>query len=506
MEPNYIIVQAGGKGTRMGHLTANKPKGIVPVDNLPIIFHLFRKYPDKHFIIICDYLHEVLEKYLKVFAEVDYRCVVAEGVGTCCGFKQAFSLVPEKTPFMLIWSDLILNDAFQMPSVPGDYIGISESFECRWSLKEGKFVEERSSADGVAGCFVFQNQKDFSDVPAEGEFVRYLASKPLGFKRLSMQGSCEVGTLLAYEAKKKDYVCRPFNSMTITSTRVIKKPITDQGVELAKKESNWYRRASELGFRAIPKIYGYSPLEMKRVEGGNPFKLSLSDSEKKEVVGNAVKALSSLHSFHKEPANPRSIMECYLDKTYSRIEKIKDLVPFAQEQEISINGARYANPFFLKEKVEAWVKKIATGTKEFSFIHGDSTFSNLLVKKDLSVVLIDPRGYFGDTLLYGDPFYDWSKLYYSIVGNYDQFNAKNFVLDVHPDAISLTIGSSGYESFAPILLAGFSEEEKRKIRFLHALIWLSLSTYAWEDYDSICGAFYNGTKLLSESLKEEGLL
>lgn len=33
---------------------------------------------------------------------------------------------------------------------------------------------------------------------------------------------------------------------------------------------------------------------------------------------------------------------------------------------------------------------------------------------------------------------------------------------------------------------------KTKIRALHAVIWLSLTTYAWEDYDSICGAFYNG--------------
>lgn len=41
---NYIIVQAGGKGTRLKHLTKNKPKALVPVENLPMMFHLFRKY------------------------------------------------------------------------------------------------------------------------------------------------------------------------------------------------------------------------------------------------------------------------------------------------------------------------------------------------------------------------------------------------------------------------------------------------------------------------------
>ena len=31
-----------------------------------------------------------------------------------------------------------------------------------------------------------------------------------------------------------------------------------------------------------------------------------------------------------------------------------------------------------------------------------------------------------------------------------------------------------------------------QIKLIHAIIWLSLTTYAWEDYDSICGAFYLG--------------
>ena len=50
MDVNYIIVQAGGKGTRMEYLTANKPKALVPINNLPMLFHLFKKYPEKNTI------------------------------------------------------------------------------------------------------------------------------------------------------------------------------------------------------------------------------------------------------------------------------------------------------------------------------------------------------------------------------------------------------------------------------------------------------------------------
>ena len=67
MDLNYIIVQAGGKGSRMERLTRNKPKALVPVNNLPMIFHLFKKFPDKKFIIIGDYKFDVLKRYLKEF-------------------------------------------------------------------------------------------------------------------------------------------------------------------------------------------------------------------------------------------------------------------------------------------------------------------------------------------------------------------------------------------------------------------------------------------------------
>lgn len=162
----YIIVQAGGKGTRLKHLTKNKPKALVPVENLPMLFHLFRKYPDKRFVIIADYKKEVMHEYLEVFADVKYQIVDANGMGTCAGIRQAIDLIPEKEPFMLIWSDLILPDDLELPEgysnfgeSEKDYIGISQTFPCRWSYRGGKFAEESSCDHGVAGFFLFSEKR-----------------------------------------------------------------------------------------------------------------------------------------------------------------------------------------------------------------------------------------------------------------------------------------------------------------------------------------------------------
>ena len=204
----YIIVQAGGKGTRLGYLTKNKPKALVPVDNLPMLFHLFRKYPDKRFVIIADYQKEVLREYLNCFAKVKYQVVDAKGTGTCSGIRQALELIPKGAPFMLVWSDLILPEEFELPEeyeksseglVSEDYLGISGTFSCRWKYENGKFQEEPSIAHGVAGFFLFHSKEQLAQVPVSGELVRWMQEQKLTFQELCLAGTKEFGILEEYE-------------------------------------------------------------------------------------------------------------------------------------------------------------------------------------------------------------------------------------------------------------------------------------------------------------------
>ena len=115
MDIKNVIVQAGGKGTRMESLTANKPKALVPVNNLPMIMHLFRKFPGRRFTVIGDYKYEVLDKYLKTFADADFRMVRATGrEGTCAGLRESLSMIPQGAfnalfcSYGAIWSCLMI--------------------------------------------------------------------------------------------------------------------------------------------------------------------------------------------------------------------------------------------------------------------------------------------------------------------------------------------------------------------------------------------------------------
>lgn len=511
----YIIIQAGGKGTRLGYITKNKPKALVSIDNLPMIFHLFRKYPDKRYIIIADYKKDVLRNYLSCFADVKYIVVDALGTGTCAGVKQAINLIPDNSSFMLIWSDLILPENFSLPderdgSFQSDYIGISGTFSCRWKYENGVLVEERSTEHGVAGFFLFKNKSTIQDVPENGELVRWMRDNNLHFKEISLAGTREYGVLEEYERLEQTKT-RPFNKITIEGNVLTKEAVDEQGKQLGRLECAWYMKACDKGIKGLPAVYDTSPLKMEFIKGRNIYDCNYGYDEKKRILTNLVEILKNLHESERIPTDSFSIKEAYFNKTMRRLSCIRDLVPFSTERYIRINGRKCKNIFFYKNTFEKALEELSCD--RFSFIHGDCTFSNLMIRDNGEPVIIDPRGYFGYTEIFGDERYDWAKLYYSIVGNYDRFNLKKFSLDISghstidgkvlenigDDDVRLDIESNGWEEMESCFFE-LTETEKDVIKLLHAVIWLSLTTYAWQDYDSICGAFYNGLYYLEEVL------
>ena len=348
---DYIIVQAGGKGTRLKHLTRNKPKALIPVENLPMLFHLFRKYLDKKFIIIADYHREVLREYLAVFADVKYQIIDATGTGTCSGIKQALRYIPENESFMLIWSDLILSKEFKLPKeyesrekALQDYIGISKTFPCRWSYKDNMFIEEKSCEHGVAGFFLFTDKSKLKDVPESGELVRWISQKQMQYEEINLAGTKEFGILEEYE-KLETEKCRPFNKITVDGDVLIKEPLDEQGEMLAKRECLWYEKANQYSINSLPKIYTQNPLQMELIKGKNIYECQINYREKKEILHRLVIALKELHNTERIETDYFSMKEAYFKKTMDRLSKIQDLVPFARERIITINEKKCRNVF-----------------------------------------------------------------------------------------------------------------------------------------------------------------
>lgn len=499
---NYIVVQAGGRGSRMASLTRNKPKALVPVNNLPIIFYLFRKFPDKKFVIIGDYKYDVLKNYLREFANIEYQLVCASGhSGTCAGLREAMGYIPKNERFMLIWCDLILPNDYEIMESERNVIGISKDFPCRWMYKDGQFREERSTKYGVAGHFIFRDKSYFEEIPSDGEFVKWLKEKEYTFVEQPLYHTHEYGIFDEWNKLPK-MKCRPFNRICIKDDKFIKEPIDNQGKELAIREINWYKKVQNIQFKNIPKIYNYNPLSMEKIQGENIYQYTnITVDRKKQILAQIIDCLKQIHSIGSIPSDKESYYEAYIGKTFDRLKKVRFLVPFANDEYIVINGIKCWNVFYVKDILEKEVMRYFPD--EFRMIHGDCTFSNIILRNDAEPVLIDPRGYFGKTEIFGDEAYDWVKLYYSLFSNYDQFNLKRFDLYINNDNVEISVESNGWEELENeffVLLEG--KVTKHQMMLLLALVWLSLTTYAWEDYDSICGSFYIGISYLNMILED----
>ena len=263
-------------------------------------------------------------------------------------------------------------------------------------------------------------------------------------------------------------------------------------------EIDWYKFLdNKINF--IPKIISENPFVMTRIKGSHLFNLNLNESEKKIILDSVFENMNKLHSLGVCDSNIDDINEIYINKTFKRVNDVHYVIPFFKDEYIEINGNNYLNPFsdknisFFRNQLE----KI--DVKKYNVIHGDITFSNLLVDGN-KTYFIDPRGYFGNSKIYGDKDYDWAKLYYSVNGNYDSINQKKFTVSVHNKGVTINIKSNGFEDFSSLVIES-SGISYYHMELLHSLIWLSLTGYVREDIDSILYSFYNGVMIWNRTLK-----
>ena len=500
----YLIVQAGGKGTRMGQYAQNRPKCLVPIDDVPMIINTLNVYKNKEVIIITDHLSEVLEKYLNLFYKGDnYKIVKTNEPGTAGGLKKAVSFIPDNEPFILTWADLFFEKEQTFEMVDVTYkthlmVGLSNTFKCRWRLEEyNRFVNKSSTECGIAGFFVFRDKSKFNNINVDKSLVRgFLRSEYLNenIDSFYLDGCFEVGEKEKYEEiLSKKVTHRFFNKVEIKEDKVYKSCIVPSYEDVHQNEKDWYKFVGDK-FERTPKVYSTDPLIIQRIDGKHAWEV---EQDKSTIINNYCDTFDSLHSLGTQKGDySGECMGVYFTKSWKRVDEVAPILIYVSQESIKSNGKYCQNPIRNLSVFEDTISGIV-GVDEYNVIHGDPSFSNSLVDKDNNIWLIDPRGSFGDTKIYGDKRYDWAKLYYSAVGNYDSMNSKKFKVNIKdiPD-VELEIASNGYEEYGDMILerSGMSQ---REMDLIHATLWLSLTGYVKEDIEAALFSFYMGTYLWS---------
>jgi len=501
----HIIVQAGGRGSRLRHHTWNKPKCLVSVRGKPLLYHLFDRFPTAYFHIIGDYAYDQLEKYLQVNTPtVQYTLTQTNEKGTASGIGDALKSVPKDAELIITWSDLIIGS---MPSILNSAIPTvitTNAFTCRWTQNEAGALIEQPGPNGIPGIFYASRAEYFPEPPASGEFVKWFSKNVTQFNTLLCNDLEELGDFSTIETQNdRAGFSRFFNEVKINESTVEKRAIDSDYLHLIGKEQDWYKSVSDLGFRRIPKIISTDPYVMTKINGNHAYQmLDLTEREKRAVLADYLDSLMSLHDLSTRPAVSEDVVDTYITKTLNRVNSVSKIIPNFDQDSITVNGLKCKNVF--AEKHKHLFNTILTAIQPLVFtpIHGDPTFSNSLVDKNLKVWYIDPRGYFSKPGIWGDPMYDFAKVYYSAVGGYDMFNRRKFKLHIDRETVEILQEATGFEIYAEEIFTEYFCKDIAKIKILHGLIWLSLSGYAKDDIDSVIGSFYLGLYYLEQGLQE----
>ena len=133
---HWAVILCGGRGSRMGALTADVPKPLIKVHGEPILWYSFLtlyRRGFRSFILPLGYRGEQIEAYMRATArdmDCDIHCVdTGEDTSIAARIAQVAHLIPDGQDFLLLNSDTIfdfdLADMYQVHRAAGALVTLS---------------------------------------------------------------------------------------------------------------------------------------------------------------------------------------------------------------------------------------------------------------------------------------------------------------------------------------------------------------------------------------------
>jgi capsule biosynthesis phosphatase len=207
---------------------------------------------------------------------------------------------------------------------------------------------------------------------------------------------------------------RSFNTVEMHDSYVVKTSDKING------EKHYYENIPREVSDLFPKLLSSTPksITVSKINGVPLSFLNANCSMSPSVLRNVFSTLDRLHIIDCNPDTELDIYSNYCEKLEKRVCGY-DFSSYRNFTE------KYTRIFALLREYEK--QKIA----KIGVIHGDPVFTNILIDRNDDLKMIDMRGLVGNQLtIYGDIFYDYAKIYQSIIG-YDAILAGTKVNTVY---------------------------------------------------------------------------
>jgi len=278
----------------------------------------------------------------------------------------------------------------------------------------------------------------------------------------------ELGIVLGLDAVQP----RKFNNIVFENGKVIKSAIGSKAKKSLEGEKYWYETIPTVVEDLFPDFLSAEngTIELEKIEGVTFTSLLLGDTLTDGFLFTLLESIERIHDSKDDDIyqGGPSIYYNYKNKVIDRF--------------IDYDYSRFRDSTKVFRKIISKVKEYeALDLGIRSVIHGDPVFSNVLLTSNTTIKLIDMRGELGGRFTkVGDVFYDYAKIYQSLVG-YDYILIQN-------QAPRLADQSPLKNVFEEIFMSKFGSDMLNYLKYLTASLFFSLIPL--HDNDK-CDKFYN---------------
>lgn len=516
----HLVIVAGGLGSRLAPLTDNIPKFLVNIGKETGFVEQIRYWkqysPDSITVIV----HSAYADLVKAYHDLYFKnsTLYVKTVDVANGSAHAiFSTCDHllNQPVLFTWCDVLPAKSFDIEKLNGAGAVVFTNYDHpnRYDLvkmKDGS-IKPELRADGRGGVFGMYyvstyRPREFKDGQDFVEIVDQYGGGSV--RELEIPKIIDFGDKPKLEQTRATADgARSFNSVEMHGDLVLKSALNDQGKTLIGREIAWYSKLDEVGCKARrPHVWtGPDSFVMSRVKGKPIWQVwpTLDGEARALVMTRLFEQLDHLH-MHKDPVGNNIIqrdvkIEAY-DKLLARYDEIKDVIAaFGPITVVNGMPLKISDPRETISRLYEELSLCYSSAQEHSLIHGDLQMSNSMIDPDtLEVTLIDPRGYFGKSELYGVADYDLAKLRYSLSG-YDLFNYSHTfsISKPQPDHICFEIPKPDVTGCGNVNM---------RFKYVHelwlAVCWIGLAQYIKNDPVKSVAAHYHGLALAEDVLLE----